>query len=432
MQSFLQKHFHVVKNKFLYSGFQKYLKNTSWLLLSRVVIMVVSFLVGAYVARYLGPQNFGTINYVLSFVGLFSILANLGIDSILVRDLVNFPDQKNKLLGSGFIIKLIGGISTFFLVVASSFFLSNDIYTQVLILLFSFTMILQSMSVIECYFQANVLAKKTAIVQICVVLFSSLIKIIFIHFSLGIGWFVFSYVIDAAITSLGLILSYRSLGLSFKSWQFDLLTSKHLVILSLPLILSGVMSTICLKIDQVMIGYMLGSHPAGIYAAAVKISEIWYFIPGMIITSVLPAIINARKENISLYYSRFKKLYLLMFVTPLLLSIIISFFSKEIIQVIFGASFANAASILTLYVWAGIPVFISTTFGQYLVLENATKIVFIITACGAISNILLNLLLIPAFGISGAAYATLISYSIIVVSGLFFSTGRKHFREILV
>lgn len=423
MDYFSKKH---ILEKFNHAGFQKYLKNTSWLLLSRLFSMVVAFFVGAYVARYLGPSDFGSVNYIISFVGLFSILASLGIDSILVRDLVRLPEKRDSLLGSAFIIKLIGGITVFFIVFIACFLAIQDSYTRALIIMYSLTMLLQSLSIIDCYFQANVLAKKTAIVQIGVLIFSSVLKVSFVSLGLGIGWFVFSYVIDAVSTGLGLIIAYSSLNLSFFSWKFDYFLSKKILSMSWPLILSGMMGMIYLKIDQVMIGYMLGNYSAGIYAAAVKLSEIWYFIPGIIVSSVIPAIINAKKESVHLYYNRFKKLYLLLFTLSLLLSISISFFSKDIVHIIFGDSFTESSSILALYVWAGIPVFISTAFVQFFIIENMQKKIFFTTAVGAISNIILNILFIPHYGILGAAYATLASYTLVVFAALVFKEGRLH------
>lgn len=416
------------QEKWAHAGFQKYLRNTSWLLVSRLVVMVISFFIGAYIARYFGPQKYGTLNYVISFSGLFSFLASLGIDSILVRELVSHPEKKYEYLGTGLVIKIVGGLLALFAATITSFYFVEDSYTKLLIFLFSFTYIFQSLGIIENYFQANVLAKKTVLVQMFVVIISTILKLVFIWLHLDIAWFLALYIFEAMVTGTGLVIMFKRQGLSLGNFVVSSAVAKNILTASWPLMISGATSVLYLKIDQVMIGNMLGSYQAGLYAVAVKFSEIWYFIPGIIIASFAPALINAKKENLKLYYARFRKLYLLMFMIPFGLSVGIIMISTYIIPLLFGFDYLPSLPILNIYIWSGIPVFIGSILAQALVIENKQKTLLFITTLGAISNVLLNMSFISRYGLTGAAYATLISYTLVIFAVLLFKGGRVHVK----
>jgi O-antigen/teichoic acid export membrane protein len=421
-----------LQEKWAHAGFQKYLRNTSWLLLSRIISLVISFFVGAYIARYLGPQNYGSLNYIVSFVGLFSFLAGMGVDSVLIRDLIKYPERRDTLMGTGFVIKFFGGLLAMTVTAITSFFLSSDHLTRIFIFFFSFTLIIQAAGVTESFFQANVLAKKSVTVQISASIISAFLKLVCIGLGVGLFSFVFLYIIESILGVVGLLIAYKSLKLSLFSWKFDKALAASLLKDSWPLLLSGATAVISLRLDQVMIAKLLGSYSAGIYAVAVKLSEMWYFIPGLIISSVLPAIINSKKINESLHYSRYRKLYTLMFILPLLLSLGISFVAEPLIHTLFGYAYNASVPILIIYIWSGIPIFLLSVLGQALIIENNTKIHFFITTTGALLNVILNILLIPTVGLRGAAYATLISYTFIILVAFIFKPTRQHFVNVFL
>jgi O-antigen/teichoic acid export membrane protein len=421
-----------LQEKWAHAGFQKYLRNTSWLLLSRIVSLAISFFVGAYIARYLGPQNYGSLNYIVSFVGLFSFIASMGVDSILVRDLVKYPEKRDLLMGTSFVLKFFGGLLAILITAVASTFLSADPLTRMFIFFFSFTLIIQAVGVTESFFQANVLAKKSVTVQISASIISAFLKLVCIGLGAGLFSFIFLYIIESILGAIGLLIAYKSMKLSLFSWKFDKTLAISLLKDSWPLLLSGATAIISLRLDQVMIGKLLGSYSAGIYAVAVKLSEMWYFIPGLIISSVLPAIINSKRVSESLHYSRYRKLYTIMFILPLLLSLGISFVAEPLIHILFGYAYNASVPILIIYIWSGIPIFLWSVLGQVLIIENNTKIHFFITTTGALLNIILNIVLIPTLGIPGAAYATLISYTFIILVAFIFKPTRTHFSKVFL
>lgn len=412
-------------------GFIRYFKNTGWLFLGKISGMIASFFVGAYVARYLGPTQYGLLNYAISFTGLFAIIASLGIDSILNRELISYPEKRDSLLGSGFLLKMLGSIITIILIIISLFFIETDKITEYLIIFSASVFIFNAFGVIDTYFQSQVLAKKTVRIQIFLIILSSIIKLIFIYKKLGVMYFMLSYFIDSLVLSIGLLLSYKKMGLLITKWKID----KKIIIMLLknswPLILSGAAIMIYMKIDQVMIGNMLGIKEVGLYSVAVKISEIWYFIPGIICASLLPAIINAKNTDLVIYNKRLKNLYSLLFYSSLLIAIPISLLSNIIIISLFGPNYIGAINVLRIHVWAGIGVFLGSAINQYLIIEGKSKIFLYTTIIGAILNIILNIILIPKIGIIGAAISTLIAYTFQAFSIIFFKETRNQIFLIL-
>ena len=253
----------------------------------------------------------------------------------------------------------------------------------------------------------------------------SFLKILFIIFKLGLIYFILAYTIEVFIVAIGLVFVYKKMGFKFSKWKIDKNIIKYLLKNSWPLMFSGVAVSIYMKIDQVMITNMINSEANGFYSIAVKLSEIWYFIPAIICTSLLPAIINAKNTNNLIYKKRLKSLFKLMFIISLLTAIIITIFSPLIINILFGNEYLRSINVLRIHIWAGIGVFLGYAMYQFLIVENMTKIFLITTILGAIINVILNLILIPKLNINGAAISTFIAYTFQTLSVLFFKKVRK-------
>ena len=244
---------------------------------------------------------------------------------------------------------------------------------------------------------------------------TSVFKITAIVLNLGLIWIMLAYTFDMLWLSVGLIFAYRKFGLKITEWKLNLTLARSIFSDSWPLMLSGAAISIYMKIYQVMIGKIIGERQVGLYAAAVKISEIWYFIPIIICASVFPAIVNSKNDP-PLYKKRLRNLYWLMFSLAASLAIPISLLAKPIVSVIFGPGFLPSAGALQIHIWAGIGIFLGVALSQYLISENLNIINFIMTLSSAVLNIILNLFLIKSWGINGAAFATLVSYLSIPVS----------------
>ena len=393
-------------------GFRRYFANTSWMFAEQLLRMVAGLLVGIWVARYLGPEQFGIFSYAIAFASLFSSIAKLGLDGIVVRDLVREPDQRDIYLGTAFWLKLGGALVMLGSVALAMQLTSSERLTNVYILIIASGAIFQSFEVVDFYFQSQVLSKFVSICKMTQLFISSLLKLYFIFTGADLIWFVLVTLVDQFTLALSLYLAYRYQNNDSFYRYFDITIAKQLLKDSWPLIFSGLVVMIYMRIDQIMIKEMLGEKEVGLYSAAVRLSEVWYFIPVIITASLFPSIVNAKKISEKLYYKRLQRLYTLMVWTAIVIAMLMTFLSNWLITILYGQDYIEAASVLKINIWAGVFVFIGVASDKWFLSEGLQKSTTINTAIGAITNISLNFILIPRYGIYGAAISTLLSYSV--------------------
>lgn len=401
-----------------HKGFKRYLKNTGWLMFGRIGGMVISFFVTAYVLRYLGPDNYGILSFAVSFTGLFSFLASMGIDSILYRDLVDQPENQYVLLGTAFGLKITGGLLAILVMLFWLPFMHNTLLTNELIILISLSFLFQSFNIFQYFFQAKLISRNITLIYLIAVIILSLLKISVASFRGSLIFFGFILLLEPILYGLGYMYVYKQYKYLITSWRFDLKVAKKMIYSSWPLVFSSAFALIYSRIDQVMIKQMLDYKSVGYYDAAVRIAEIWYFIPSIIISSVFPAIVNAKKYGQAQYLNRIKKLALYVFVGSFVAAIPIFLFAPLVVEVLYGAAFFPAVGVLRLYVWSGLGVALGMVMNNYLIIEDRTQVSFYINLLAMIINVVLNIYFIPSMGIQGAAMATLVSYLTIPIFGL--------------
>ncbi len=333
-----------------------------------------------------------------------------------MRELVNNPEKRDSYLGSVFFMKLVGALSSFFLIAVVVLLTNESSFTILLIFLVASSTIFQSFNVIDFFFQSKVSAKFPVIVQFTTSMLTAIFKFILIQVNADLWLFAAAVALESFLWGLGFIIVYQSQGLKIFHWRFNKNIVFQFLKDSWPLILSGLVISVYMKIDQVMIKKMLDDQEVGYYAAAARISEAWYFIPVAITTSLFPAIVNAKKISEVLYKNRLQKLYDILTWMAIGISVPVTIFSHKIVKLILGAEYLQSADVLTIHIWAGVAVFLGVASSQYLITENLTKLAFYRTFIGMVLNIILNFILIPAYGITGAAVATLVSYTLSVFS----------------
>lgn len=405
--------FSKIKKKFNTSAsIKKYLFNTGWLFVEKVLRMGLGLFVGVWISRYLGPEQFGHFSYVQSFVGLFAAIATFGLDGIVVRELVKDESKRDKLLGTAFVLKLIGAILVLLILGLTSNFTANDYATNLLIFIIASATVFQSLNVIDFYFQSKVLSKNVVFANIISLFISAIVKIFLILHEAPLIAFAYVILFDSFVLALGLLYFYLRNNLAISSWSFDKNIAKQLVKDSWALIFGGLAASIYMKIDQVMINEIMNSEAVGYYAVAVRLSEIWLVITVVLTQSFAPSIIQAKKINNKLYLKRIQAMYNLLVKIALLISVFTFIFSKYIITLMYGEAYFASIAILNIYIWSTLFVFLSNASWAYYINENLQKIASMRLIYGAIINIILNIFLVEHFGLVGAAYSTLISYSI--------------------
>ena len=410
-------------------GFIRYLKNSGWMMGEQLLRIISGLFVGIWVARYLGPEQFGLFSYVIAFASIFSGIAKLGLDGIVIRELVNNPGKRDKYLGTAFWLKFIGAFVVMFLIITILPFTNNDIKTNCFIIIITFGLIFQCFEIVEFYFQSKVLAKISSICKVIQLSFSSIIKIFLVINEAELLWFVVFTAFDMLSLAVSYFVAYKTRKNPSFFKCFDINIAKKLLRDSWPLIFTAIVIIIYMRIDQIMIKELLGVYEVGLYSAAVKLSEAFYFIPMIITASLFPAILNAKNNSEKLYRKRLQRLYTFMVWLAVMIAIPMTFLSDWLVLILFGQVYQEAGQVLIIHIWAGIFVFLGVSFSKYLLTENLTKIAFKRTMIGAISNIILNLWMIPVYGVKGAAIATLLSQFIANLGYDFFD---KQLHEQLV
>lgn len=427
MPTFLRKK---VENR---PNLQAILSNTGWLFADKVLRMGVGLFVTVWIARYLGPEQYGLWNFAIAFAALFGAFATLGLDSIVIRELVKDPERQNELLGSAFALKLAGGIITLLItLIAISWMREGEALMLWLVGISAAGFIFQSVNVIDLFFQAQVQSKYTVYAANAAFIVMTLVKIILLVTSAPLISFAWAGLAEIAITSLFLLFAYRFNHYNIRRWRYENSVALTLFYESWPLMLAGLAAILYMRIDMVMLQQIMGEHEVGIYAAATKISEIWYFLPTILVASVSPSIIACRDKNLELYFHKLRQLYFYLAWLAIFISLPLSLLASLVIDILFGSEYESSAPVLTIHLWASIAVFLGVASSQYLLIENLQKISFYRTLIGLICNIALNLLLIPILGAIGAAISTVVSYFLAVFSMVLFAPTRQHTYYLLL
>jgi O-antigen/teichoic acid export membrane protein len=403
---------------------EKYFKNTGMALIGKVGSQLIKMLVTIAVARYLSKDNLGVITGAITYVYLFSAIATLGLDQFIVKELHQYPQNRDQILGTSFWMKFFAGIFCMPLLWLAYQFYPAKGTPFGYVLIFSIIGIVQAFNVIDSYFQSQVKSKYIMQVQVTGNLLSAFIKMILIYLHMPVIAFVYAYAFDFLLLAFGYFITYNRKERNIFSWIYNSVLAKKLLQHSWPLVISGIMVSLYMRIDQLMIQNIAGTDESGAYSTVVTLSEAWNIFPAVIVSTLFPAILNARRDNPERYMKRLQNMYDLMVYLSLPVAFVVTL-TSPLIYKLYTPEFANAAPVLSVHIWSGVFVFLGAANGQYLIAENLVKITFIRSAFGAIVNVILNLILIPKMGMMGAAIATLIAYACSTFFIVFIPKTRK-------
>lgn len=392
---------------------KRILANVGWLMFDRLFRMGLGVVVGVWVARHLGPEQFGQFNYAAAFVGIFGAAASMGLNSIVVRDLVKNPELANATLGSAFALQIIGGLTVIPLMLVTLSIIRPDDNTQkVLIAIMGCTLVFKATEVVKCWFDSLVLSRLTVIGENIVFLLISIIKVTLIALNAPLAAFAWLFLIEAILTGLALMYVYSRRVQMATNWRPSFTRMTSLLKDSWPLFLSGLSVIVYMRIDQVMLGEMSGNEAVGIYSAATRISEVWYFIPSVIVSSLYPSIVEARKQGIHQYHAQLQRIFSLVVWIALSISVPATFLSAPLTQLIYGDAYQGAGPVLAIHIWAAPFVFLGVASNTWFITENLQLLALTRTLLGAAVNVLANYILIPNHGAIGAAIGTLIAQAV--------------------
>ncbi|MEZ4830204.1 MAG: flippase [Bacteroidia bacterium] len=411
----------VVRSK----GFLKYLKNTSWLMGGRITQMGVSFLVTAKVGKYLGADGFGALGYSRSLGMLFLVFAGLGLQQIVVRNLIKDRANERKILGTALILRFLGAVAAFLAYFVLSFFLPDDQVSVYLTYLVIASGVFQALDVFDYHFQSTVQAHFGVKSRSFSTFAFAFLQLFLVVIEADLIWFGWAFFIRNALVGIGQFVWFTRHFERPYDLSWDTSHARNMLIDGWPLVFSGMVVMVYMKVDQIMIKQMMDNVAVGYYTSALRFSEIWFFLGPVLASSFFPAIMNAKEKDEKLYLERLQNFYNLNVWVALAISIPMAVFGPWFLQLpfLFGEKFAPAGPVLVLHIWSLVFVFLGAASSKQMIAENLQKITLYRTLLGALVNIALNFVLIPYMGIRGAAIATLISQA--VASYLGYLISRK-------
>ena len=383
--------------------------NASWLIGIRVFRMLVGILVVGAVARYLGPEQFGVLSYAISLTAIFGAIATLGFDGIIVRELVSRPEQTPQILGTAFSLRLAGSMTALLLVFLVSVCTQDPGEVIKLAVIVSVAFLPGSLEVIELWFQKNVHAKHTVIARITAVLIVSAMRLGLVYFKAPLEAFAAMQCADTLFGGLALTLAFKARGQKITAWRFDRVVARGLVRECWPLILSGFLISVCTRVDQILVKKVLGDYDVGIYYSALRINEVWGFIPSAVLTTVYPFLVAKRSNAPEKYNARLQTIFDLLTGLGYAIAIITTVLGGFLIPLIFGVAYKSAVPILVIQAWTAPIVCSALARAQYMLIEKQTILYTPIAFIWIAINIPLAIFLMGRLGITGAAFSVLIS-----------------------
>ena len=387
----------------------KEVKNAGWLITGKIIQMIISFLVSIFTARYLGPSNFGLINYAGAYVAFFTSLCTLGINSVIVKDFVDNPDQQGQTIGTTIGLRAVSSFLSALMIIAIIAVVDRgETTTLIVAALCSTQLLFHVFDTINYWFQSRYESKITAITTLVAFTITAIYKVVLLVLKKDVTWFAFATSIDYICLGLLLYLSYRKAG--GPKFSFSMTKGKQLLEKSYHYILSGMMVAIYGQTDRFMLKQMLSQATVGYYSLAASVNNMWVFVLQAIIDSVYPTIMRLyKKGDIEGYKRKNRQLYAIVIYTSIFVAVMFVLFGKLAITTIYGDKYEASAMPLKIITWYTIFSYLGVARNAWIVCENKQKYLKYMYLTAAISNVILNLLMIPIWGASGAAAASLIT-----------------------
>lgn len=390
------------------SSYNKVFKNASWIIVCRIAQSLITLVIGMLTARYLGPSNYGIINYVASVVAFALPIMQLGLNHTLVKEFVQSPDCEGAILGTALVINIISSI---FCMIGSILFVTiidaGETETILVCVLYSLILLFQATEMTQYWFQSKLLSKYPSLATLGAYILVALYKIYLLITQKSVIWFAFSNALECFLVSIILMTIYKKIGnqpLSI-NWRMgrDMLSrSKYYIIPSL-------MVMVFQHTDRIMIKLMIGEVETGMYSAAITCIGISGFVFAAVIDSVRPAILEEKERNQELYKKKVSQLYSVITCMSLAQSLGMTVLAKPLVFFLYGEAYMKAANIVAVAVWYVTFAYYGSVRNIWILAEGKQQYLFGINVVGAVANILLNVLFIPIWGGVGAAIASFIT-----------------------
>lgn len=388
---------------------KKIATNIFWAFAGKIINMASALLVGILVARYLGPEQYGIMNYVISYVSIFTVISGFGLSNIEIRELSKNNDQRNYILGTCFGLRLIFSFIAFLLIVISLLIYRTDTFTSLMILAYSLILFTNSFEIIRNYFTSIIKNKYVVKSEIIRTFIGTIIKIVLLWIKAPLEYFIIATIFDTILVASGYCISYTKKVGKISDWKFNKSILPYYIKESFPLVLSGAAVIIYQRIDQVMIGNMIDKQSVGYFATAGKFLDLILFLPLVLTQTIVPILVRAKKNNKKEYELKKYQFVSIVVWIAIILSFLFSSTAYWLIYYTYGEKYLMAVPILQIMAWKTVGMALSSSAGQIIIIEHVQKWAAIRNIIGCITCIGLNFLLIPKYGIIGSAWTTIIT-----------------------
>ena len=391
------------------------LKNSGWLFLDKGIRAILGLLVGAWVARYLGPSQFGELSYYLALIAIFQSITTLGMDGIVVREIAKEPASASTILGTVFWMRLLSGcIGWVFILIGFAITDSGNKQGLWILGIVGASLIFQSGDVVDLWFQGKSQNKRGVYAKLSAYLIANVIKIILIILGAKLIAFAIVVALEAAFVAVAMSVSYRFYP-SKDKWLISWIVARQLIAESWPYLISGISIMVYMRIDQVMIKEMLGEYELGLFSAVLPFATIWNVVPVIICTVLLPYMTRKKVESTEEFNRYLVFLFRSFWGISIVLVLFTNLLSHFFIANFYGDAYKEAIPVLNIYILTIIPVFLGVAQNIWILNEGKSHLALIQTSAGGISSVMANLFFLPIWGIQGAAIAAVISYFISAV-----------------
>jgi len=394
---------------------QRAVGNTGWLLFERLVRLIIGLSVGAWVARYLGPARFGELAYVLSFIAFFQIVADLQADGFIIRDLAQEQLSAGEVLGTAFSMRLaVGALAWLTAVAGMALFHPGDRQLILMTALVGASLVFQASDTVDYWFQSQSKSKRTVQAKLVSYLVSNGVKVGLLLVKAPLAAFAAVISLEAATLALALAVSYRGYPTP-ERWRAQRAEARRLFGLCWPFLLSGLMVTAYMRIDQIMLKEMLGEKQLGIYAAALPLAQVWNIIPTTLVTSLAPFVARRKSRGEAEYREALVIIFRVFAIVSLLGAGLTALASPWIVQLLYGVEYQDSAAVLGRLVFVIVFGFQGVAQTLWVINDNLRGVNLASTTLAALVNICCNALFIRQFGILGAVYSCLLAQAVSVV-----------------
>ena len=385
---------------------KKVVKNAAWIIICKIAQALLSLTLTMFTARYLGPSNYGVITYAASVVTFVIPIMQLGLNSTLVMELVHHPDKEGEILGTAIIMSVLSALCCIVGIISfSMIFNSGETETTMVCGLYSVMLVFQAVDLIEYWFQYKYLSKYSAVVSFFAYVAISLYKIFLLVSRKNIWWFAVSNALDYFIISLVLIMIYKKIGNGRLRWSF--LLAKTMFASSKYYIFAGLMVTVFAQTDRIMLKIMIGDVQTGYYSAAVNCVGATGFFFAAVIDSMRPLILENKQKGKEQYENNVIQLYSLIVYPAVIVSLLLTIFSKQVVYFLYGKEYFESIKILQILAWYTAFSYYGGAKDVWVLSEGKQKYLVLLNASGAFMNVVLNYILILPFEACGAAIASL-------------------------